>query len=151
MAVFLHGSWGLVPGCLSSWALKSRSRRFFSLHVHFDTSSPGWELLLHCREPLVSSHVTRLCFSSWSAGCVLRRRLLMPVSSLSACDSWFRLARLSRAHLLHVALLSRCSARDFFSGLFLQLHLVVVYSDVAFGWSLQHCCVVLCYGASRWT
>ena len=28
----------------------------------------------------------------------------------------------------------------------LQLHLVVVYSVVACGWSLQHCCVVLCYG-----
>ena len=42
--------------------------------------------------------------------------------------------------IVHLVLLSRCSVRDFSSGLF-QLHLVV-----ACGWSPQHCCVVLCHG-----
>ena len=34
------------------------------------------------------------------------------------------------SRVFHLVLLSRCSVRDFSSGLFLQLHLVVVYSDV---------------------
>ena len=102
------------------------------------------------------SHVTRLCFPSWSAGCVLRRRLLMSGSSFTpilsfgsrvslALVCFFSPACEFLVVIVHLVLLSRCSVRNFFSGLFLQLHLVVVYSDVACGWSLQHCCVVLCF------
>ena len=114
-------------------------------------------LLLHCREPLVSPFTfTRLCFPSWSAGCVLRRRLLMSGSSFTpilgfgsrvspALVSFFSLDYDFLVIIVHVVLLSRCIVRDFSSGRFLQLHLVVVYSDVACWWSLQHCCVVLCH------
>ena len=135
-----------------------------------------WDSALRCSEHALlnpslallralgfAPRVTRPCFSLWPTGCVtslhslLRRRLLMPVSSL-----WRQFLVFARASpalvcffspdceflvvIVHLVLLSRCSVRDFSSGLFLQLHLVVVYSDVACQWSLQHCCTVLCYG-----
>ena len=102
-----------------------------------------------------ASHVTRLCFSSWSAGCVLRRPLLMSGSSVTPILGFGSRVSLALVCffppdceflvvIVHLVLLSRCSVRDFSSGLFIQLHLVVVNSDVAFVWPLQHCCVVLC-------
>ena len=83
---------------LLSWILGSRPWLFFSRpfwHVFHQTFH---SFILASREPSAhlladsfscclvlgfASHVTRLCFSSWSAGCVLRRRLFLPVSSLS--------------------------------------------------------------------
>ena len=83
------------------------------------------------------SHVTRLCFSSWSAGCVLRRRLLMSGSSFTPILGFGSRVSLALVCffspdceflvvIVHLVFLSRCSLRDFSSGLFLQLHLVVV-------------------------
>ena len=47
--------------------------------------------------------------------------------------------------IVHLVLLSRCSVRDFSSGLFLQLHLVVVYSVVAVG---RHSSTAVLYSAT---
>ena len=158
---FFHGSLGPVPGCLSLY--KSMWHVFHqSFHscLWDSADSCSKHALLNASLALLGiaspSHVTRLCFPSWSAGCVLRRWLLMSGSTLTPILGFG--SRVSLALVcscppdceflvvvVHLMLLSRCSVRDFFSGLFLQLHLVVVYSDVACGWSLQHCCAVPCY------
>ena len=151
---FFHGSWVPSLTVFLSWVFGSLSC-FFSLGPWVPSLAvflssrpfgtclikPSTRLLVHsfsCYLVLgFASHVTRLCFFSWSAGCVLHRRLWTLVSSLSprAClPRSFASSRLTAIFLVVVVHV-----------VFLQLHLVVVYSDVACGWSLQHCRVVLCY------
>ena len=148
---FFRGSLGPIPGCFSfvgPWVLVRGCFPLFTSiwYVFHQTFSC-------CLALDFASHVTRLCFSSWSAGCVLRRRLLMSgspctpilgfgsrVSLVLAC--FFSLDCDVLVVIAHLVLHSRCSVGDFSSVLFLQLLLAVVYSGAACGWSLQHCCVV---------
>ena len=68
------GPWVLVRGCFplftSIWYVFHQTY-WYVFHQTFSC----------CLVLDFASHVTRLCFSSWSAGCVLRRRLLMSGSS----------------------------------------------------------------------
>ena len=69
------------------------------------------------------------------------------VSARACLPRSFASSRLTAIFLVvvvHVVLRSCCSVRDFSSGLFLHLHLVVVHSDVVCGWSLQRYSIVLC-------
>ena len=144
------GSWGPIPGC---FVLSSRP--FGTCFI-----KPSTRLLADsfscCLVLGFGSHVTRLI-------CSLVVRWLRPPSlALDVwfffhADSWFRLARvLSRSFVssrLTANFWSSSSTSCFFraalgatsSGLFLQLHLLVVYCDVACGWSLQHSSVEICY------
>ena len=157
------GPWVPIPGCFSFMALRVPSLAVFLSSRPLGTCFIKRSTLLLadsfscCLVLGFASQVTRLCFSSWSSGCVLRRRLLMAGSSFTPILGFGSRVSLALVCFLspdceflvvivHLVLLSRCSVRDFSTGLFVQLHLVVVYSDVACGWSLQHCCVVLCYG-----
>ena len=147
---FSHGSLGPVPGCFSS------------LHVHMARVSSNLPLAFWLTASLavlssVSGHTSRdSAFPRGPLAASLRRRHLMSGSSFTPIPGFG--SRVSPALvcffspdceflvvIVHLVFLSRCSVRDFSSGLFLQLHLVVLYSDVASGWSLQHCCVVLCH------
>ena len=105
---FFHGSWGPIPGCFSVMGLCVPSLAVFLPSRPSGTCfiKPSTRLLADsfscCLVLGFGSPVTRLCFSSWSAGCVLRRRLLMSLFFFHA-DSWFRLARVSRARLFLLA------------------------------------------------
>ena len=147
---FFHGSLCPIPGCFSfmgpwvpSVAVFLSSRPLGTCFI-----KPSTRLLADsfscCLVLGFASHVTRLCFSSWSAGCVLRRRLLMSGSYFTPIlgfDSRMSLALVCffspdcvfLVVIVHFVSLSRCTVRDFSSFLFLQLHLVVVHSDVACG------------------
>ena len=137
---FFHGSLGPIPGCFSFMGPSVPSLDVFLSSRPFGTCfiKPSTRFLADsfscCLVLGFASHVTRLCFSSWSAGCVLRRRLLMSGSSFTPILGFG--SRVSRAVcsfspdceflvvIVHLVLLSRCSVSDFSSGLFLQLHLV---------------------------
>ena len=167
LAVFSR-SLGPFPGCFSFF-----TSIWHVFHQPF-CSILGWELLFQARVAecfsciaanprfRVSRHATLLFLVvRW-----LRHQpsLSPPSPLLDACFFSFALILRFGSHMspalicfcsldceflvviVHLVLLSRCSVRDFSSGRFLQLHYVAVYSDVACRWSLQHCCVVLCYG-----
>ena len=114
-------------------------------------------LLLRCSEPSLSRLTSRdsafprgplAASPAFTLSCVASSWCLFLVFR---ADSWFRLVDSPalvcffspdcdfRVVIVHVVSLSRCFVRDFSSGLFLQLHLVVVYSDLAL-------LSVLCYG-----
>ena len=80
---FFHGSWGPIP-----WVFGSRPWFFLPSHpsgtCFIKPSTRRMPDSFSCCLVLgFWSHATRLCFSSWSAGCVLRRRLLMSGSSFT--------------------------------------------------------------------
>ena len=162
---------GPIPGCFSlmgpwvlgslavflGWVLGSHPWLFSFLHVHLARVSSNLPLAFWLTASLavfssVSRHMSRdspsprgsLAASSIGSSFTpilgFGSRVSLALVCFFSPDCEFLVV------VIHLVLLSRCSVRDISSGLFLQVHLVVVYSDVACGWSLQHCCVVLCHG-----
>ena len=138
----------------------------FFLHIHMAGVfiKPALCFVLQALAAECFSCFAVLSFPSWSAGCVaslhalLRRQsrclfllfapILVSVRRFSRERCFFSLDYDILVVIVHVVLLSCC---HFSSGLFLQLHLVVVYSDVACWWSLLHYCFVFLLWRCRWT
>ena len=131
-----------VAECFSCIAVSRRFR--VSLHATLLSLVVRWLRRQPSRSP--ASPVLDACFLSFA-----------PILGFGSRDSpalvcFFSLDCDFLVVIVHVVSLSRCVVRDFSSGLFLQLHLVVGYGDLACRWSLQpHCCAVLLLRRSRWT
>ena len=122
LAVFLLGYLGSVPGCFSSRPPVPCS----SAHLLDDCFS----------DPLpLSQPAIGFMFRIPGTRC---RLLLLhfsfePILGFDALVGFFSPDCNFLVVIVPVASLSRCFVRDLSSGLLLQLHLVVVYSDVAAG------------------
>ena len=140
---FLHGYLAPVPGCFSSRVLGSRPWLFVFLLVHL--------VRVLLRTSWLTASLTTFLWSPTAIWSMFRApgtrcKLILLHFSFEPILGFHSRASPALAGFLSpdcdflviivpVASLSRCFVRDFSSGLVLQLHLVVVHSDVAAGGS----------------